>query len=322
MNTESACESAFRRNGPFWHLYTSGETMEIIFAGVADFLFGITLLGICAAAFPRCRILTFALMNNHLHVILAGSREDVLDFFQLYKKRLQRYISTGGRDCSLRRFEADVFCIPDVKALRNEIVYVNRNGYVVHPDATPYSYWWSAGVFYFNPLARILPVVPFTSLTLRQRREMCHCREVSLPDRYSVLTVYPPVLAQGGVAGMLNPADFCALSEGEAYFRDAHHYFARLSKDHEAHAEVARRLGDKLFLTDDELYKAICSISSKEYGLTQPGLLQGGQKLELARKMHFDYNASNNQIRRILKLPQDLVDTMFPKMRCSSSDNG
>ena len=67
MNPESVREAAVLSGGPCWHLYTSGETMEIIFAGTGDFLFGITLLGICAAAFPRCRILTFALMNNHLH---------------------------------------------------------------------------------------------------------------------------------------------------------------------------------------------------------------------------------------------------------------
>ena len=311
MNPESACESAFRRNGPFWHLYTSGETMEIIFAGVTDFLYGITLLGICAAAFPRCRILTFALMSNHLHIVLAGPREDVPDFFNLFKKRLQRYISSGGRDCSLRRFEAEFFPIPDLQALRNEIVYVNRNGYVVHPDCTPFSYWWSAGIFFFNPMAELLPAVPFSSLTLRQKRELCRSRDVALPEKCLAVPSFP--LQEGaGTAPFLLPTSFCAIREAEGYFRDAHHYFLRLSKDHEAHAEVARRLGDKLFFTDEEMYRVACSICAKDYGESRPGLLKPDQRMELARRMHFEYNASNKQIRRIVKLPQELVDTLFP----------
>ena len=53
MNTESACEAAFRRGGPYWHLYTDGEKMEIIFVHPEDYLFGIVLLGICSASFPR-----------------------------------------------------------------------------------------------------------------------------------------------------------------------------------------------------------------------------------------------------------------------------
>ena len=52
MNPEVTCEAAFSQGGPVWHLYTDGEKMEIIFTGPSDFLFGITLLAICAAAFP------------------------------------------------------------------------------------------------------------------------------------------------------------------------------------------------------------------------------------------------------------------------------
>lgn len=319
MNPESVCEAAFHRSGPFWHLYTSGETMEIIFAGTSDFLYGITLLGICTAAFPRCRILTFALMNNHLHIVLAGPEEDIPRFFDLFRKRLQRYISIGGRDCSLRRFEAEFFRIPDLQALRNEIVYVNRNGYVVHPECTPFSYWWSAGIFFFNPMAGLLPAIPFSSLTIREKREMCRSRDAVLPPGCRVLPGFPLVDGKG-TAPLLLPTSFCAIREAENCFRDAHHYFLRLGKDHEAHAEVARRLGDKVFLTDEEMIRVACSICAREYGNARPGMLKPEQKMDLARKLHFEYNASNKQIRRIVKLPQEVVDTLFPAKRKPSTN--
>lgn len=314
MIRESTCETAFLQGGPFWHLYTDGGKMEVVFACPEDFLFGITLLGICCAAFPGCRVLTFTLMSNHLHLVLAGPERDARAFFDLFRRRLQRYLSSKKRFCTLDRFDAEFYQIPDLRALRNEIVYVNRNGYVVHPDCTPFSYWWSAGIFYFNPLAWMLPSQPFASLTLRERRTLCHCREAELPARYKVLTGFDP--GRGSARStLLLASSFCAIREGESYFRDAHQYFQRLGRNLEASGEVARRLGDRIFLTDDELYGAISSRCSRDYGQVNPHLISGGQKVEVAKLMHFEYNATNKQILRILKLEPSVVQTLFPSSK-------
>lgn len=312
MNTESTCEAAFAKGGPFWHLYTDGEKMELFFSGPADFLFGIALLGLCVARFPRCRILTFALMSNHLHLILAGPEEDVAACFALFKERLTRYLSNRQRYCRMQNFEASLFRIPDLRSLRNEIIYVNRNGYVVSPDCTPFSYWWCAGMYFFNPMEELLPSRTVASLTIREQRAMFHCRDIELPQHYRVLEGFrsnpaaPP-------APMLLPASFCAIREAENYFRDAHQYFRRLGRDQEAFSEVARRLGDKIFLTDDELFGAVCAFCAKDYDNPNPTLLPAAQKQEAARRMHFDYNASNKQIQRMLKLAPSIVETLFPR---------
>ena len=312
MNPEVTCEAAFSQGGPFWHLYTDGEKMEIIFTGPSDFLFGITLLGICAAAFPRCRILTFALMSNHLHLVIAGSERDVQAFFALFKERLTRYLSGQKRYCRMQNFEASLFRIPDLRALRNEILYVNRNGYVVSPDCTPFSYWWSAGVFFFNPTAWMLPSRPFATFTLRERRAMCHCRDADLPAHYRVVENFRPD-QDTAVGHLLLPTGFCAIREAENYFQDAHQYFRRLGRDQEAFSEVARRLGERIFLTDEELFGAICALCAKEFDTPNPSLLPPGQKQEVARRMRFDYNATNKQIQRMLKLSASAVETLFPK---------
>jgi hypothetical protein len=70
---------------------------------------------------------------------------------------------------------------------------------------------------------------------------------------------------------------------------------------------------DSLFLTDDELYAAISVISRKRYNVAQPSLLPGRDKIELAKCMRNDYNASNRQIRSILKIQAELVDELFPR---------
>ena len=311
MNVPSSCEAAFDRGGPFWHLYTDGEKMELIFSCPADYVFGITLLGLCAAAFPGCRILTFALMSTHLHIIMAGPEADIRAFFALFRDRLGRCLSRQCRFCRMENFQASLFRIPDLRALRNEIVYVNRNGYVVHPECTPFSYWWSAGVFFFSPVARLLPARPFGSLTLRDRRAMCHTREAELPDGYRVLMDFcPDGITQAGP--LLLADSFCAIGEAERYFRDAHQYCRQVNRDLEAFSEVARRVGDRIFLTDDELYGAVSALCAREYGTSVPALLPAAAKPEIARRMHFDYNASNKQIQRMLKLAPGQVAELFP----------
>ena len=46
--------------------------------------------------------------------------------------------------------------------------------------------------------------------------------------------------------------------------------------------------------------------------LLEKMILLPKEKIEIARKMHFEYNASGRQIRSILKLEQHIVDEMFP----------
>ena len=41
-------------------------------------------------------------------------------------------------------------------------------------------------------------------------------------------------------------------------------------------------------------------------------MLTPGQKIELARKLHYDYNASNDILRRVLKLEVSVLNELFP----------
>ena len=50
----------------------------------------------------------------------------------------------------------------------------------------------------------------------------------------------------------------------------------------------------------------------KSYGTDSPNLLQPAQKLELAKILHRQYNASNGQIRRMLKLDASIINELFP----------
>jgi len=301
FDKEQEAEYLFNSNGPFWHMYTPGNMTSIIFSQEEDFIFGMNLIAQAAAKFPDVKICTFEIMNNHLHFILSGEEYRCRQMFCKIKERLNRYLKTKGQAPDFSRFDCSLVRITDLKMLRNEIIYVNRNGYVARHDCTPFTYPWGAGAAFFNNFIRLIPSTRYSELTIRQKREICKSKDIDLPGD---LRVYN---------GVILPSSYCILKKAEQMFRDPHHYFNMLSKNWEAYSEIAKRLGDTITITDEEMYGAVCALSTKEFGCKNPRLLSPENKVMLARRMKSEYNASSKQIRSILKLNQDIVEEMFGK---------
>lgn len=274
--------------------------MEIIFTDDDEFRFGINLLAICLALFPELKIYSFELMNNHIHVILSGPGSSCDEFFTVYKGRLKQFILRRNRIVDFSGFQRNVLALTDLRALRCEIAYVGRNHYVVDPLSTPFSYPWGSNIWFFNDWDKQLPVKPYSELTFREKREISRSRVIDLPQTYSVWN------------GLIIPPSFCAIREAQMMFRNAHQYFNLLSKNYEAYSQIAGKIGDRIFITDEEMYSAVCQICHKRYGIEKPAELSPRQRQEVAMAMHNEYNASNHQIRSILKLDSGIVKEMFP----------
>ena len=105
---------------------------------------------------------------------------------------------------------------------------------------------------------------------------------------------------------------FCDIKLGESMFRDARSYFNSLTRNAEAFSQIASRLKDVVFLTDEELYSAMLSFISKEYSVRTAAELNAQQKIDTARHMHFNYNASNQQLRRMLRMDLSILEELFP----------
>ena len=297
---EKSCLYNFNTRQNYWHLCTPGMNVPIIFTCQEDFEYGMCLMAICACLFQDISVYTFVLMNTHVHMILSGEESRCKELFDVFLRKLRRYLSGCGRSTDLSGFRAQLIPITDLQMLRNEIIYVNRNGYVANSNYTPYSYPWGAGMYFFNPLVEKLPSINFERLTVRKRRKIC---------RTKVIDVCHGMKAHGNI---ILPTSFCKIKDAESMYRDASHYFASLTRNHEAFSEIARRLGDTMFLPDSEMYQAISSICNKKYGIRKPSLLSLEAKIEIARMMHYEYHASNRQIRSILNMDMAAIEEMFP----------
>lgn len=300
---EAYCQNLFDRKGPFWHIATLGDSTSILFTNPDDYRFGMSLFAVCAWE-CNLKVYAFQIMSNHLHNIAGASEEQCCyDFLESYSHRLMRYASNKGYELDLSTFVASPIEIDSLQSLRNNIVYTHRNAYVIDVSQTPFSCPWGSGPLYFGCDINEFASRKFNDLPYREKRMILNGRVKDLPDTFVVRN------------SCIAPESICDWRTGRNFFRDAHQYFNLLGRNFEAYAEFASLLKDKTFMTDAEMYSAACVVAKQQYNISVPSLLPSEAKLEMARKLHFDYRAGNNQIRRILKIDIDTVNAMFPSAR-------
>ncbi len=298
-----ANEYTFFNSGPYWHLCTHGEKQEIIFKNREDFKFGLNSMSASLAEMKlygkKVKLFAFAIMSNHIHELLCGSREDCIYCFNRWKEKLRRHFS-GKVDFS--KFECQLIAIESLKSFKNEVAYINRNGYVNNSSETPFSYEWSSGRYYFNPAAKEYSVTPVHKKSYRAKRRIFRSRILDIYNDLEVCKdyVYPP--------------SFCKIKDGESMFFSAHEYFHCISRANEAYGLIAKALGDRIFLSDEEMFSVVRRKCKESYGESSPKLLAADAKIEMAKMMHNEYNASNGQIRRILNIEMAIIDNLFPKI--------
>ena len=298
---ERQCEDLFFARGPFYHLCTPGEDTLILFETDEDYRFAMNLIALVTYLCPGVNIITFEVMGSHLHLIGEGEVAEAKNWFEQLRKRLYRFYHSTGRVRDLSNFQPNIIPINDLSFLRNSIAYVNRNGYLVHPECTPFSYPWGANRFYFNPDAKLRHDGLYRDLSYDEKRRLFRSNTIKYPEMHIL------------VDGYVSPANYCNLDLGECLFRNARHYFSLISRSVEGFQDIAKLLGDQFFCTDDELFIIIRQISKDKYGLSRPDILPPDKKRELAKMMYYDYKAGVQQIRRMLRVAESDIRFLLGK---------
>ena len=286
--------------GEYWHLCSPGELSGILFKNTDDYIFGMNLVALCAGVFKNdVSILTFQLMSNHVHFIMRGSRESVERFFEEFRKRLSKYMAQKGYSSDCKGFTHNIFRIEDEIYLRNSIAYVNRNGYLVNKDYTPFSYPWGSNRYFFNLTDNNTLKVKIGKKSIRERKSIFHTHFNEFPENYYFVGKY------------ISPMCYIAIDEANRIFKDAHHYLNSITRRVETYGEIAKQLEDRITYTDEEILNAIYSLSYKKFN-TSPKGLDKMQKIDIAKELHFNYNACNKQIKRVLRIDEEIINELFP----------
>lgn len=303
VDNEQRCQREFDRllseYGSVWHICTPGEFSFSVNVTEEDFRFSVSNVAISAAE-AGLLVITDQVMANHIHVVGAGRKDQCTDFMDGYRYRQVKYLKEKGLYFKMDTFDcADPIQIDSIRMIRKEIVYCNRNGYLVDPSVTPFSYRWGGGSLYFNHFAQQDDGLPASKVSYRLKRELTYRSRFDMPAHYRYKD------------GMILPASYVDYRRGEAMFRNAHHYFSMLSKDYETFSEEAMRFGDKIVITDEEMYSVVMMMARQDYSVTSPALLPPAGKVEIARVLHQKYRATSQQIRRLLKLEKATVDKIL-----------
>lgn len=228
---EALCEHRFAMLPRIYHCNTP-ENHGTVFAGDADFVAGMCILGVCAKLYPAITIYTFQLVNNHIHLLLSGDEAMIREMFALFRSRLEKHFAAGGRHVDLHRFELKFSPVDSLDCFRDSIAYVNRDGYVRNDEVTPFSYRWGANPYYFQPLAKSYYGRCREMTKVMDLRECFHNK---MPDRARGLFT---------LDGVVCPMSFCDIETGESAFRDAGHYFTSVAKNAGHYGGIASMIGE------------------------------------------------------------------------------
>lgn len=297
---EGGCELGFRELGQCFHLCTS-ENSPILFHNESEFETAMNIVALLSFIYPDVSVITFEIMSNHMHFAVAGKRERIIVWFEDLVKKMRMHPVLCESKRTLESVDVKLIDISSLENMRNVIAYINRNGSVVNPDETPFSYPWGANRYYFNPESRKRYDSSGIKLSFSQRREMFRSNK---GDCFKEII---------SLDGYISPLCFCRVGVGESMFRNARHYFSKITKNIESYSEIAKGIGKSLFYNDDELYSLVAAECLKNYGIKSPKMVDAAAKMVFAKKLHYEYNSSNKQISRILGMDINAVSSIFPK---------
>ncbi len=298
-NHFTEAEMRFNEAGRMFHLSTTPIEDEIVFATESEYIIVNNLIAL-AISCSKVVLLAFAIMSNHLHLILEGESGDCLVFFENLMFRLQKVFARHGRGGIINRMKPGLVSIDNLKQFRDELAYVIRNPFVVRVDVNPFSFRWCSGFLYFNPFLH-LGGIPASHLKGRALREFVHTREdVTVPET---------ILVENGVA---NPASFVDYKKVESFFDNARQYVMWVLKNVEGQVETASRHGECPQLNDEEVQRLAISLCRSIFKADSPKRLSEENKKRLAVRLKRDYYPSNGQLARSVNLSPDVINSLFP----------
>lgn len=294
------CEELFLEGEEYYHLCTKPIEDELLFRTEDELNEMLNFIALTTYG-GRCKLLAFAIMENHLHFILEGLRKDCSAFYDDLQQRLLRLHRTDGRARIVMAATPQLIPISSLKQLRDEIIYVIRNPFVDRKNVNLFSYKWCSGYLYFNGALDLMPEGESAAdMSLTRRRAFKHERDGEIDPR---IRVYK---------GVALPSSFTDYRRVESFFENAREFVHWTLKNVESQVEVAKRLGEKLFLDDKELWGVIFKQCKEVYHIDGPRLLSNENKLRLAKTLKWDYNAGNAQIARCVNFPLSVVNDLFP----------
>lgn len=285
----------------YYHVYTKGLTMDLLFNNEDDFLYGMNLIPKSLMK-SGTRLLAFCLMDNHIHFVLKGSREECSNFIISYKSYVCMYMTKKrGRRLS-ETIMAGASKIGSPEQLRTVIAYVLRNPVAAGYGYIPQDYRWSSASLYFRDATNGMSGAPDKNASKRMDGYTCRERfrilktRVSFPDDWQVDS-----------SGMILPKYYTEVAEIETLFSSVKRFLYYLSASKEAEVRMTMNEVYKVRLDDTELRKEAMRLCLQEFGTVSLKMLDIKQRVRLGGKLRKEFSSSVKQISRIIHVDAEYL---------------
>lgn len=295
---ENMCQFNFLEAGECFHVCTQ-ENLPTVFHNEEEFKVAMNMVAMVCLMHPEVKVYTFSIMANHLHFVAAGSGADVQSLADEIVSCMASHPLLTGSKRTISQMAPRLHPVDNLDYLRNVIAYVNRNGPLVDPKENVFSYEWGTGKYFFNREAKLRYKESSHLAGQTEKRKLMRSHQLDKIGQINVLD------------GYVSPLYYCRAEEAELFFRDSRQYFYKVSKNIESQKEIAGIIGESIYYTDYDLIDVITASCNKKFGVKNASELTPKDKIELAKSLHYDYNASNKQISRLLKLSIDTVSMLF-----------
>ena len=286
----------------FFHICTNGNALPWMFKDNTDFINGINRIAICQHL-TKANVISYVLMDNHVHFLLQGTMPQCKDFINKYKHLTGKYIysrySIAGY---LRGLESRIIPIEDEENLLAVLAYIDRNPTVAGYRYLPSEYPWGTARYLFKESvfkesAAEIPygTKPAAGLSLRTRQSILNTR-IEVPDEWLIDS-----------NGMIHPCTFWDPSIAESIFKTPGRYLYFLSKKLEGDIDASISKWNSTFIPDKDLRAVVEQLAQSSCGNKDIRTLTISSRMSIARKLRYEYASTTKQIARLLHLDPDIL---------------
>lgn len=274
------------------YYFVTTEHLEesLWFRDAEDFRAAMNQLAALAASRPEVIVLSFILMSNHVHFVLKGSRQDVLDFVNQFKRRYSLYMNRRwGTQELLRRNGLDVREIlvgEEEEALEKVIAYVLMNCVAAGICTHPCQYPWCSGSMLFN--AARPSGKPVSCWSARARKKLFHSDYRSIPEGWLV-----------GNEGFILPQEYVDGKAVEALFRSPQRLNYFLMNSSKAKKKLEQADDCLPAFRDQTILQALPDLLKSLFRKRGFQELTAREQEECVRQIRYRFSANVNQIARV-----------------------
>lgn len=280
-----------------FYLFTTDHLERtLLFRDEEDYVQGNNTIALATLVFP-VKVLCYALMDNHIHLLISGRYDDCRAFFAWVLHRLARMLEKKYGVSGILKFQAsDVQAVTDRNMLLNEVCYLLRNVYKAR-IGSPYSNPWAPFECYFNPYLPLIHGTPMPGVKEAKQRFGTH---VKIPSDWE------------HVNGRILNKCFVDYRTVEQRIGSSLDFFDRLRRfDLESIAEQAHGIEEKLTFTDAEMQEKIRAVCKNELHVTSHHQLERKDLLLLARILARRFTCPKKQIARLLGIEPSVLDQLL-----------